>query len=176
MPNLVQQAARDLNIDVPVMRTESTEDGSLRLYLYGGRTVTWTPPLFNQAPVADPADVDGAGADAAEGLVDPAPNPSPPSPNPGEGRRSPDGDVVPVSGEGSRGGKSVGAGVPTAPPTDDLTAIPGVGPTIANALNTAGYHTFADLRAATNQQLLQIPHLNTHNLTQLLDFLETLET
>jgi hypothetical protein len=39
----------------------------------------------------------------------------PPSPNPGGGRRSPNGDEVPVIGEGSRGG--IATPLPTSPPT-----------------------------------------------------------
>ncbi len=38
---LLQKAIRALKIDVPVVRYEVHEEGTLELYLYGGRILTW---------------------------------------------------------------------------------------------------------------------------------------
>ena len=43
MPSLLQRACLELGVDVPVMRCDAGQNGTLTLYLYGGRVVTWKP-------------------------------------------------------------------------------------------------------------------------------------
>ena len=54
---------------------------------------------------------------------------------------------------------------------DDFTAIPYVGKEIANALHTAGYHTFHDLVVATDTALLDLPHISGHTLNKIREYL-----
>ena len=64
MTTLLKQAVRELNINVPIYRTEE-HDGTLTLYLYGGRIVRYpTSP-----PSPSPSDGEGNALPSARGEV-----------------------------------------------------------------------------------------------------------
>jgi len=64
--DLVKQAVRELNINVPIYRTEE-HDGTLTLYLYGGRIEHWPP----SPPSPSPSDGEGNALPSARGEVSP---------------------------------------------------------------------------------------------------------
>ena len=61
--------------------------------------------------------------------------------------------------------------LPARPARADFTAIPRVGKEIQTALYNAGFQTFADLRAASDAELLAIPAIHGATLAKIREYL-----
>jgi predicted flap endonuclease-1-like 5' DNA nuclease len=189
----LKRAVLELGINVPIYRTESGPNGIITLYCYGGTRYEWDPQdnrdperavngdskspdrgLPEDPPVTK--DGDHTGADVVDRRHQSSDSP----------RHCPGLRAVPGTGAAS----STGAAPPDNPDDPqpcnsgaspelpksnhapcDLTEIPHVGPVTAAELHTAGIHTFQDLAAATDRQLLALNNVTTVTLQYIRTFL-----
>jgi predicted flap endonuclease-1-like 5' DNA nuclease len=141
----LKRAVLELGINVPIYRTESGPNGIITLYCYGGTRYEWDPQ-DNRDPERA---VNGDSKSPDRGLP----------------------EDPPVTKDGDHTGADVVDRRHQSSDPDDLTQIPHVGPVTAAELHTAGIHTFQDLAAATDRQLLALNNVTTVTLQYIRTFL-----